>query len=373
MNEAQLSELEKSLELSAEFHGLKNLGKRFDFYYDETNNIRKLHIRENNKLNVADLGDFVLGGVVCEPRVKPFDLSSLRSILNLDAGIKEVKLKHIARGEFLELLSSEKLNKFLQWVVDQNLMVHHFHLDPLYWSVVDIVDSVLLHIPELQSIHFHLKSDLHEVIKRDLDSAVSVLAKYDYPDVKPENVRRFSEELLELLGRNSKALPEFNYKMLKGLLQQARDLKSLDFVEGYNSKKLIERFDVFFITRMLMFKNSLHIFDNEPVIVEGFTSSQLITDKFKNNYKFVLSEDSAGTQISDVFVGLMGKLYTYIRNACLDEVSGVRKNLEESSKRNLDLLDQLSTKSENESMAFIQHVASGHDLHKLKLLFGYTS
>lgn len=62
MDEKKISELEKAVQLSAEMHGLKDLGQQHTFFYDETNNVRKLYISENNKLNVVELGDFVLCG-----------------------------------------------------------------------------------------------------------------------------------------------------------------------------------------------------------------------------------------------------------------------------------------------------------------------
>jgi hypothetical protein len=64
----------------------------FDFYYDETNNIRKFYVREID-FNSSFNSNFVLGGLVYEgtqPNIK-----SLFDSLNLQSNIKEVKLKHI--------------------------------------------------------------------------------------------------------------------------------------------------------------------------------------------------------------------------------------------------------------------------------------
>lgn len=81
----------------------------FTFYYDETNNIRKFYVREID-FNSSFNSNFVLGGLVYEgnqPDIKP-----LFDKLNLQKNITEVKLKHIAKGEFLDCLKSEKLNTF---------------------------------------------------------------------------------------------------------------------------------------------------------------------------------------------------------------------------------------------------------------------
>ncbi|RWK71727.1 MAG: hypothetical protein EOR45_34805, partial [Mesorhizobium sp.] len=58
-------------------------------------------------------------------------------------GASEIKLKHVATGEFLDLLNAPRLEVFLSWLLEQGLFVHYSALDPLYWSIVDIVDSML--------------------------------------------------------------------------------------------------------------------------------------------------------------------------------------------------------------------------------------
>ncbi|PCI42352.1 MAG: hypothetical protein COB46_01015 [Rhodospirillaceae bacterium] len=54
-----------------------------------------------------------------------------------------MKLKHVAKVDFLQLLKAPKLEVFPEFVTNQNLFVHCSVLDPLYWSIVDIIDSIL--------------------------------------------------------------------------------------------------------------------------------------------------------------------------------------------------------------------------------------
>ncbi len=81
----------------------------FNFYYDETNNIRKFYVKEAN-FNSCFTANFVLGGMVYEG-TSP-NVNSLISKLNLQKTVKELKFKHIATGKFLNCLNSEKLNIF---------------------------------------------------------------------------------------------------------------------------------------------------------------------------------------------------------------------------------------------------------------------
>lgn len=82
---------------------------QYTFYYDETNNIKKLHLNKGN-FNVAFSSNFVLGGLAYMG-AKP-DVSDIFEGLNLQANTNEVKLKHLAFGDFMDCLTSRKLTLF---------------------------------------------------------------------------------------------------------------------------------------------------------------------------------------------------------------------------------------------------------------------
>src|SRR5690606_554441 len=94
----------------------------FTFYYDETNKIKKSLANEED-FNVPFSSNFVLGGIVCD---KPApDLTPLFNGLKLQKTTNELKFKHIAKGEFLDCLKSDKLNYFLQFIFDSDLYIHY--------------------------------------------------------------------------------------------------------------------------------------------------------------------------------------------------------------------------------------------------------
>ena len=72
--------------------------KTYTFYYDETNNIKKLHLKKGD-FNYAFSSNFVLGGLAYKGAAP--DISDIFSGLQLQASVNEVKLKHIAKGDFL--------------------------------------------------------------------------------------------------------------------------------------------------------------------------------------------------------------------------------------------------------------------------------
>ena len=90
----------------------------YTFYYDETNNIRKFYVREFD-FNSAFTENFVLGGLVHEGSAP--DVLPLIDSFKLQSTIKEVKFKHIAKGNFLDCLQSPKLNLFLKFIKNSKL------------------------------------------------------------------------------------------------------------------------------------------------------------------------------------------------------------------------------------------------------------
>ena len=150
-----IRQITKMLVPTIDFEGI------FTFYYDETNNIKKFYVKEN-EFNHTFTANFVLGGLVHEgeaPNTQP-----LIDSFKLQKNAKEVKFKHIAKGGFLDCLKSWKLTLFLQFLKDSNLYVHYSSINILYWSIVDIVDSAIENSDVAKRLgpQFanHLKNDL---------------------------------------------------------------------------------------------------------------------------------------------------------------------------------------------------------------------
>ncbi len=151
-----------------EYEKLECVNDKFTFYYDESNNIRKLHLTSKG-LNVEKSCNFVLAGIVHRGEHHGANFELLKETLCLQKSAKEIKLKHIGTGSFENVLASKKLNTIFQWLLDNNFYIHYFSLNVLYWSIVDIVDSVIDNLAPVERdffIQFHMsvKSDLYKVI-----------------------------------------------------------------------------------------------------------------------------------------------------------------------------------------------------------------
>ena len=354
-------------------HGLTDTDVKATFYYDETNNIRKLYIGSQG-LNVADLKIFILGGVVHKGEPHPLDLLLLREAMQIQKTAPEIKLEHVAKGSFLDLLRSRKLATFLHWIIESDLLIHYHDLDPFYWSVVDIVDSLLpgLENPMLMLHHIWLKSDLAEVLRVDAAATVSLFHRHGYPGLTPEGSQPFLRELIQLFDSHSRTISAPNARLLRQVLLAGLELDDLIFIEGNTPYRLIEDFSLFYLTRIAVFNQATHILDMEESIRERF-GAMVITQGGQpaTHFRFVDSKTEPGIQLSDVVVGLLGKMHTYLTQTPRDEVAKDRDGLTGTALENAELLRDCISRSHDENIAFLNHVASQYDLQKIDVFLRF--
>lgn len=333
------------------------------FYYDETNNVRKLHLTPDG-MNIRRPDCYVLGGIVHAGPPSSIDLSDLRTPLRLQSSVKEIKLKHLGNGDFLNLLGSEKIVLLLDWLTTQGLLIHYQVIDLLYWSVVDIVDSILMEaaVPQLSALHLQLKDGLYTILRDDVDGTAELLGRYNYPDVGRERRAAFVAELLDFAEYREHLLEHFSFYMLKGLLQMARTLDSLPYLEDETPNFLIDGFGIFFSNRLALFKNARHVLDDERQIEAYLVGLELCDgDTPLRHFCFANSQTEAGIQLSDPVVGLLGKLFSYLNRTPLDVLEDDVDRLSTRQRRSLALLARLLDRSTDECPAFAQYVISSED------------
>lgn len=355
-------------------HGLTKADGVYTFYHDETNNIRRLHVNAG-RLNVAELTVFVLGGIVHEGEPRSMEIQSLREAMRIQKSAVEIKLEHVAKGSFLGVLGSKKLTTFLRWVADNGLTIHYHELDPLYWSIADIIDSILPNLgdPGLLPYHSLLKSDLAAVLRCDLAATIHLFSAYGYPGLSPEGRKPFLEKLVELVDHYSAVLKPQNAMVLRNVLRAGRSLGSLDFIEGFPSNLLIDEFSTFYRGRIAIFKHASHILDMEETIRDHLLETPLTSNgKPVTNFRFADSKAEPGIQLSDVIVGVLGKMHTYFTNTERDEVAADRAALAGPGLENVNLLRDLISASHEANIAFLNHVASAHDIDKLDLFLRFS-
>jgi hypothetical protein len=347
-------------------HGLTRADRSYVMYYDETNNIRRLHVRPDG-LNAPEPQCFVVGGVAHAGPIRPLSLDELRDTLRIQASADEVKLKHIAKGNFLQLADNARVETFLDWMKGQDLFIHFSVLDPLYWSIVDVIDSILAEHGQqaLFQHHLLLKNDLYTVLRHDYDQTVALFQKYSYPNVGREKRPAFVADLLDLIEERKALLIPINFMMLKGVIQVAKTLDSLPFLEDVEPNVLIDGFGPFFVHRLCLLKNATHVLDVEEVIQEHLAQFEFRDGHtVLTHFRFAVSQDELGIQIADVVTGLLGKFFSLVCRTSHSEMERVRSVLTEQQHRTLRLLSEILDRSIAENPAFAHFVLSLSDQEK---------
>lgn len=166
--------------LLAYFHNLTDIDSAWTFYYDESNNHRKFRLKQTDidtRFNVSEDEDFVLGGVLYTGNTSISDVDSLLEQLKLQETVKELKFKYIAGGDFIQCLSSDKLHSFLKWLLASDLYVHYSNINILYFSIVDIVDSLIVDVgvKELNFVFINeMKDILYQIVLNEKKEFVNL-------------------------------------------------------------------------------------------------------------------------------------------------------------------------------------------------------
>ena len=342
--------------------------REMTLYYDETNNIRKLRLHEN-RLNAAKQNNFVLGGIVLLPGQNIGDIHELRKALYIQPTAKEIKFDLIAKGEFMDALGSEKLGMFFAWLRDREIGIHYFNLNVLHWVILDIVESIVAdnEFAEVKPLHAELKNELYYIAIRDLPSFLVIMQTYTFPDISRERTSEFVREVRDFVVANWPENPNLATIMLRDVLSKAISLNKLAFLVDEQAGQLIDGFDRFFLNRICIFKNARHVLDEEKTVQAELARFRLMNGKREMDISFVDSVNIPEIQLSDVVVGLLGKYFTFIENTHCSELMRLRENLTPMQKRNLELLGELISISDEISNGLLFDITTLDSGYKDKI------
>jgi hypothetical protein len=333
----------KALEVSALRADVRQRNLPLRMFYDETNNIRRLKLTDG-AVNVPDLRPFVIGGVCHLADTALPNADELRRLLGLQPSTSELKLKHLGKGDFPSLLGSTRLGAYLTMLLDRGLLVHFSVTDPLYWSLVDIVDSILVDKRiGVSELHTVIKTGLYDAAMKSIDDFLILLNRYSYPDIPHEDVSDFLQALSSLVEHHVPYDHDPGTMLIKRLLRQAARLPNVDlpFLSGNRPGTLIDGFSDFFLSRAYTFSHAQHVFDCEPEVERALDGVRLLDGEHEINYRFADSGGEVGIQLSDVFAGLVGHLFSYSKARTQRELKMEKTAFSVTQRRNLDIIKQL--------------------------------
>ena len=151
--------------------------EEYDFYYDETGNCRKFSLKENGfNFNDAINKNFILGGIAIKQKQEPLNFDFLYSDLGFVKDEQdELKFKNVYHNSknFLDFIGSNRATAFLKWLNNNNIYIHYLTLNNLYYSLVDIVDS--LETEEIIKFNVKLKNALYNFVKQHIKEITQIL------------------------------------------------------------------------------------------------------------------------------------------------------------------------------------------------------
>lgn len=344
-------------------NGIPPFEEEMTFYYDESGNCRKFSLTETGFNNMDALkGDFVLAGVAHEGRSYDIDVSSLYTALDYKEGQKELKFKHLFHNskDFISFIGSKRATGFLEWLSKSGLYIHYSALNNLYYSLVDIVDSLWETHPQCVQYMWEIKGALYDFVIEHQDEVIDIFIMYTYPDIK--DVSAFCNELCSLIWEyndDSEYDPGFFLELLRQMLKTAGKLDKLIFVQDNEPFMLIQEYYIFYTERCEIFSKSHHIFDEELTVQKQLSGLELYEKGVMlNNWQFVKSHENIYVQVSDLVAGLLRKLFMFLDENSLTDIATISLKLNDNQVKNFTLLWTLISKSDKKSPLFIKNVNS---------------
>lgn len=346
-------------EIMIEGFQLRRADDKFTFYYDETNNIRKFYLTEHGT-NVAEHKNFVLGGIVLtEGQILP-DIAPLRAQLRMQKNAPEIKFAHVAKGDFEQVLTSIKLKIVLSWIVENGILIHYSSVNIIYWAIVDIIDSILSE-PEFESYlphHQSMKNELYRLTNYDKQAFLALMKRHRYPDIHRDKTADFIADVAVFLDAYSPDDDNIPALMLKALIEKSASLPELASLVDNEENILIESFQGFYTRPIMLFKNAIHVFDQEIQIEKSLSSTKFFDGARQVNFSFSDSKNEPGIQIADVVTGFLGKYQNFVEENTLPELVKRKSSWSETQIINFNLLRQLIDLSDDVSNAFIHRTTA---------------
>lgn len=359
-------EVDEFTKLLYEVNGYRENDREYIFYYDETNNYRKVRLTDRGFNNNNILVDnYVIGGICIKKDSNISNIMKLRDNLNISK-TQELKSAQLYRGKknFEEILKNRNLYFILNWILD-NAYIHYTDMDNFYYTVIDIVDSICASdigrmLP--QDLIEAMKDEVYWLLKNNLDFFVNLCNATNYPNVDKNNIEFFCSALIYLIENTLEENEEqyFVLETFRQFLKSARKNNELVFLRDYEEKTIVESFYGIRQQRCMIFQKSFHFFDNEDKDKELMEKEKMILNSKAElkNYKFIDSKEKFEIQLSDCIVSLIAKYLKFLTYNSVKYVDECVEKMNSLEKYNMNKIIQILNKSDKENPYFIETINS---------------
>lgn len=343
------------------------LQRSYYMYFDESNNYKKIHVKLKDgkqQLNFSDLAKhFVFGGIALKQEQEPPTLDEIKAVVGISPKQKmsEIKSRKIYYGDLQASLSSDKLGRFLDWVIDKGWFVHFESLNFLYYCISDIVAAFVWNSlqPELLLKNFYgIHEGFYRIFKLHQQDYLQKLVDFGYPKITPNALPEFKQWLADITERYIAETNDTSL-IIRYLLTVFRTSiymgNVFQFIPDAESGEYIDRLDTFYFTRIATFRNSKLCLDGEGDIEKATQELLQTSHKIKNNFQFVKSDSCTWIQVSDIMMGIIRKYVDFL-DYDIDYIEQEISTWSEQSVNNLKKLNHIISYSASENELFIQHV-----------------
>lgn len=342
--------------------------EKYTFYYDETNNCRKFWIREaDNSFNTDYDADFVLAGVCFDGIVPTVRLEDLIEVLNLQKNTKEIKFsKHFSKKNFLDCMGEKRTRDFFRWLDAQDLYIHYFNINNLYYAIVELFDSITdpRELTELDFDYFGMKSILYETLRQNPGQLQKIMAEYRFPNISQDRITSFCDKMISMFPIVYNCSTEQKY--LIACLKRAKEKGELVFLEKNIDFVMQENYFEFYIDPICTYGESMHYFDEELSIQNVFGDYSLKRNgKEVTNFSFVNSLSEVWIQVSDVVAGIFGKLFCFVNQKGKREMIKEIAGYSEIQLESVYLLNKLRNEANSKDKGLLHSITATDVLLKL--------
>lgn len=349
-----------------------NTEEKLHFYYDESNNCRKFSLNPSKfNFNHDYRADFVLAGIATENEFK-ISFSELRQRFELQKNAIELKSKNMFHGkDFLQCVGMKQVSALINIFSDYDLYIHYSHINNFYYTIVEILDSITspTEIYYEGFEYFSIKSTFYNMLFPSIDKVVQIMIKFSYPNISSENIENFCIDLLNAV--EDKYLQKPDELFISKVLKRASKKAEMIFVQNNTAFVMQEDYSIFYVRPILLFKKSMHHFDEELSIQDKVSKSIMAfnNNADTNNYEFINSKDNTMIQLSDLVAGLLGKMFTFINSVAYETLSKTIKGLNDIQIINCLSINQLRMKSISRNAGLIHSAAPVDIMEKLNIFF----
>lgn len=326
------------------------------FYYDESGNCRIFSLTEDgvNSLDALD-GDFVLAGVAHKGKAHSVNIDEFYEILEVKQNQKDIKFRNLYRKSknFFSFMNEKRTLDFFKWLCRNDLYIHYNTLNNLFYSIVDIIDSLWEEFPQCFAYVWDIKNAFYDFSILHSKELINILYIHKYPNV--ENCKQFCDDICDLIYTyhdDTEYEIDFHLELLRQMLEFAGENETMPFVQNRESYILISEYFLLYYLRTKEFPKSRHYFDEEPKVQEKMEE---LVESEEKNYSFVKSIETPLVQVSDIIAGFLRKMFMFLDGITLTKTIELIAEESENQIATFKIIWELISKSNEKSVLFLKN------------------